>query len=59
VVEDRRRAREIGEEDKAGLERRDEQRLEAVVVGRDLRSELRDAALDLLVAEVDLADPRV
>jgi hypothetical protein len=59
VVEDRRRAREIGEEDEAGLERRDEQRLETVVVGRDLRSELLDPALDLLVAEVDLANPLV
>jgi hypothetical protein len=59
VVEDRRRAREIGEEDEAGLERRDEQRLEAVVVGRDLRAELRDAALDLLAAEVDLANAGV
>ena len=59
VVEDRDRAREVGKEDKARLERRDEQRLEAAVVGRNLRSEFRDPASNLVPAEVDLADPMV
>jgi hypothetical protein len=56
VVEDRKRAREVGEEDDARLERSDEQRLPAGVVGRDLRSELLDPGRDLGGREVDLAD---
>jgi hypothetical protein len=59
VVQDRRRAREVGKEDEARLERRDEQRLEAVVVRRNLRSEFGDPASNLVPAEVDLADPMV
>jgi hypothetical protein len=59
VVQDRRRAREVGEKDEARLERRDEERLEAVVVGRDLSAELTDPAPNLVPAEVDLADPRI
>jgi hypothetical protein len=59
VVEDRRRPREVGEEDEARLQRRDEERLETVVVGRDVGTELLDSALDLVPAEVDLADPAV
>jgi hypothetical protein len=59
VVQDRRRAREVGEEDEARLERRDEEGLEAVVVRRNLGSELRDPASNLVPAEVNLADPSV
>jgi hypothetical protein len=59
VVDDRQRAREIGDEDDCGLERSDEYRLQTLVVGRDLGSELLDASLDLLPREVDLADPLV
>jgi hypothetical protein len=59
VVEDRRRARKVGEEDETRLQRRDEQRLAPVVVGGNLRTELLDAALDLVAAEVDLADTSV
>jgi hypothetical protein len=58
-VDDRHRAREIGDEDERGLERGDEDGLEAVVVGRDLGAELLDAGLDLLTREVRLADPLV
>jgi hypothetical protein len=59
VMEDRGRAGEVGQEDEARLERCDQQRLEPVVVGRDLRAELLDAASDLVSAEVDLADSSV
>jgi hypothetical protein len=59
VVEDRGRPRKIGEEDETRLQRRDKQRLEPVVVGGNLRTELLDAALDLVAAEVDLADTSV
>jgi hypothetical protein len=52
-------AREVGEEEERPLQRRHEDRIEAGVVGRDLRTELRDAALDLLGGEVRLADPEV
>jgi len=58
-VRDRDRAREVGEEDEARLERADEQRLAAVEVARDLRAELRDARSQLVGREVDLADPRI
>jgi hypothetical protein len=58
-VDDRQRAREIGDEDDCGLERGDEDRLEAVVVDGNLRAELLDPSLDLLPREVDLADPLV
>jgi hypothetical protein len=56
VVDDRQGAREVGDEDERRLERRDEDRLEVLVVGCDLRAELFDPALDLLTGEVDLAD---
>ena len=54
AVRDRQRAGEIREEDGAGLERRDEQRVAALVGGRDLATELRDATRNLLAREVDL-----
>jgi hypothetical protein len=47
---------EVGEEDRARLERRDEQRLEACVAPGELGAQLRDAAADLDPREVDLPD---
>jgi hypothetical protein len=59
VVQDRQRAREVGEEDEARLQGADEDRLAPVVVARDLRPELADTGRDLGSREVDLADPVV
>jgi hypothetical protein len=59
VVDDRQRARQVGDEDERRLQRRDEDRLEAVVVGGNLGAELLDARLELLPREVDLADALV
>ena len=56
---DRQRAREVGDERDAGLQRADEQRLEPRVVLRDLATELRDTRGDLLGVEKNLADPVV
>jgi hypothetical protein len=50
------RAGEVGEEDRARLERRDEERLAAGVGVGELRSELGDAAADLVAGQVDLPD---
>jgi hypothetical protein len=58
-VDDRQRAREVGDEDDRRLQRGDEDWLAALVVGGDLRAELGDPRLDLLLREVDLADPGV
>jgi hypothetical protein len=58
-VDDRQRAGEIGDEDDRGLEGGDQDRFEALVVGRDLGAELLDPSLDLLPREVDLADSLV
>jgi hypothetical protein len=58
-VDDRQRAREIREEDGGRLQRGDEDRLTAVVVGRDRRRELVDSSPDVLGGEVDLPDPRL
>jgi len=55
-VRDRQGAREVGEEDGARLERRDEQRLEARVRIGELNAELVDPALDLVTGQVDLPD---
>jgi hypothetical protein len=55
-VGDRDRPREVGEEDDARLQRRDEQRLAAGVVAGDLPAELGDARRELLAREVNLAD---
>jgi hypothetical protein len=59
VVEDRSGAGEVCEEDEARLQRADEERLAAVVVGCDLGSELVDAGRDLRSGQVDLPDPVV
>jgi hypothetical protein len=56
-VQHRHRAREIGEEDEARLERADEERLPAFVVAGDLAAELADARRDLGRREIDLANP--
>jgi hypothetical protein len=58
-VRERKRARQIGEEDDARLERADEQRLAARVVPCDVGGELLDARAELTAREVDLADPRI
>jgi hypothetical protein len=56
LVGDRNRAREVGQEDEARLQQRDEQQLAAFVVARDLRAELRDAVAQLVRAEEDVPD---
>jgi hypothetical protein len=49
-------ARQVGDEDDARLQRRDQERLAALVVTGDLAAEFDDALAQLLTAEVDLAD---
>jgi hypothetical protein len=49
-------ARQIGHEHDARLERRDQERLQSVVVARELASELANACLQLLPGEVDVAE---
>jgi len=58
-VHDRDRAREVGGEDGGGLQRRDEDRLQTVVVLGDLSAELLDPRPNLLGREVDLPDSRI
>ena len=55
-VGDSKRAREIGEEHDARLERRDEDGIEAVVFAPDLLSQLGDPGRDLPAREVHGAD---
>jgi hypothetical protein len=57
-VRDPERAREIGDEDEARLQRRDEQRLAPVVVACEVAAELADPCLQLLAREVDRAEAR-
>jgi hypothetical protein len=52
---DRDCAREVGQEDEARLQQRDEQQVAAGVFARDLCAELADAGLELLGREEDLA----
>jgi hypothetical protein len=59
LVRDVELAGEIGEEDDARLERRDQDELALVVVVRDLVCQLGDACGDLLRREVAVADLRV
>ena len=59
LVRDRQRAREVGDEDEARLERRDEERISTLVLERELVSELAYASLDFLAREVDVADPKI
>jgi hypothetical protein len=58
-VDDRHGPGKVGDEDERRLERGDEDRLEARVLGRDLGAELLNPRLDLLPREVELADPLV
>jgi hypothetical protein len=51
--------REVGQEDEARLQERDQQRLAAFVVPRDLGTQLADARLQLVRREEDVADPVV
>jgi len=56
AVRDRQRAGEVGEEDGARLERRDEQRLAALIGLGQLGAQLADPAPDLVTGQVDLPD---
>jgi len=58
-VADRDGAREVGKEDEARLQERDEQQVAAGVVAGDVRAELTDARLQLLGREKDLAYTRI
>jgi hypothetical protein len=51
--------REIGEEDERPFEDGDDDGIPARIVLGQLRAELDDASLDLVLREVDLSDPRV
>jgi hypothetical protein len=53
------RPRQIGEEDDARLQRRYEQQSAGRIVAPDLLRQLPDAPEDLLIAEVEVADPWV
>jgi hypothetical protein len=52
-------AREVGEEDDARLQQRDEQQAAALVVAGDLGAELGDARLQLVRRQEDVADGRI
>ena len=56
LVRDRDRPRQVGQEDEARLQQRDEQQVAAGVVAGDVRTELADARVQLLGREKDLAD---
>ena len=55
-MRDRQGAREVGQEDGARLERRDEQRLASCIRLGELCAELGDAATDLRTGQVDIPD---
>jgi hypothetical protein len=55
-MRDAQRPREVGEENEASLQRRDQERLEPLVLPRDVATELADARLQLLAGEVDLPE---
>ena len=59
MVVDPDRAREVGQEDEAGFQRGNEERLRVSVVRRDLGAELGDPRRQLLGGQVDVADPQV
>jgi hypothetical protein len=59
LMRDRNRAGEIGEEDEARLQERDEQEVAVGVVLGDLATELADAGPDLFRGEKGLADTGV
>jgi len=56
LVQDRDRSGEVGEEDEARLQQRDEQQVALRVVARDLGAQLLDPRLQLLGLEEDVAD---
>jgi hypothetical protein len=56
LVRDRNRAGEVGEEDEARLQQRDQQEVALGVVAGDLRPELVDTTAQLLRPQEDLAD---
>src|SRR4051812_17893982 len=58
TVGDAKRARQVGDEDDACFERRDEQRLAPVVVASQLAAELSHARAQLVLREVDLTEAR-
>jgi hypothetical protein len=58
-MRDRDCAREVGQEDEARLQQRDEQQVAAGVVAGDVRAELADAGLQLLRREKYVADAGV
>jgi hypothetical protein len=53
------RAREVGEEDEARLEERDEDQVRAGVIARDLASELLDPPCELVGPDEDGAGVRL
>jgi hypothetical protein len=59
LVRDLDRPREVGEEDEACLQERDEQQVAVGVVLGDLGAQLADAGLELLRGEKGLADAGV
>jgi hypothetical protein len=59
LVVNRDRAREVGQEDDARLQEREQQQLAALVVAGDLGAELLDAAAQLLGRQEDVADSSV
>jgi hypothetical protein len=59
LVGDRDGAREVGQEDEAGLQQRQKQQLAVGVVPCDLSTELPDTSPQLLGCEEDLADAGV
>jgi len=58
LVRDLQLARQVGEKDDAGLERRDQERLALAVILVDLLGQLGYAFRDLLRGEVPVADAR-
>jgi len=50
---------EVGQEDEARLQQRDQEQLAALVVAGDLGAQLADTRLQLLRGEEDVADPAV
>jgi hypothetical protein len=55
-VRDRQGTREVGQEDGARLQRRDEQRLAACIRIGEVCAELGDAATNLRTGQVDIPD---
>jgi hypothetical protein len=58
-VVDPDRARQVGEEDEARLQQREQEQLATFVLAGDLGAELADSRLQLFRREKDVADPAV